>query len=161
MKGTEVELFSDIFLLFALAAMTVLIVTFIYYAWIAYSIESYLGDVGTRRVALTLFFYPVKYDSTFLTFLELTDNGVPMKDLLTLAAIQEDTEIWYNGENIDVSDISKEFLDDMLDRPYLLKISNPEVIIASSGELSTRLQKMSTKLFDFDGDPILLELYVD
>jgi hypothetical protein len=160
MKG--VELFSDIFLLFVLMAATVLIVAFVYYAWLAYGIESALGLVNPRKIEMRILYYPVKYDSTLLTFLELTDtnSGLQMKKLLIAAAIQSNTDIWIEGNSIDVSRVSERFLDDMITGSYVLKTSDPEMIIAEDGKVSTTLQKVSTKLFDLDGYPVDLELYV-
>jgi len=157
MKG--ISIFSDVFLLFALLAITILMVTFIYIMWLTYGVESLSGLTQTRKVALNLFFKPVKYDSVFLSFLELTNNGIPMKTLLEEVLIQNSTNVWIKGEYIDVSSVSSNFLQKLIDKPYILKLTNPEIIVAQSG-YSKSYQKITTKLFSVDGSEHSLEFYV-
>jgi hypothetical protein len=159
MKG--VSLLSDMFLMFALAAIVILMVTFIYYLWLARGVESALGMTGPQKIAITLFFKPVKYDSAFLSFLELntTDDGIPMKVLLEQAAIQNSTKVWINGETIDVSAKVNELLPKMINSTYILKITEPEIVIAEKGS-SKSFEKTTVKLFLLDGKYRDLELYV-
>lgn len=157
MKGFT--LLSDIFMLFTLIGVSVLMVTFVYVIWLTHGTLSKLGITGPQQIALTLFYKPVQYDSTLMSFLELTNSSIPMKDLLEQVAIQNSTYIWLNGESIDVSSVSNRFMKEILNRPYILKIVKPEITIASNG-FSKSYEKISTKLFLLDGKYVSLEFYV-
>jgi hypothetical protein len=162
MKG--IEIFSDLFLLFMLIIVVIIMTTLI---WILTEIRVVASDVGavrSRDVDIRILFNPVRYDSALLTLLELRDPtwGIPMKKLLNAAAIQNTTNVWLPEAKsfINVSARSKTFLDEILNgKIYLLKIRDPEIIIAEFGSSST-LQKTSTELFLLNGKTVDLELYV-
>jgi hypothetical protein len=127
-----------------------------------------VGTARPRDVNIRILFNPVRYDSALLTFLELRDPtyGISMKKLLNLVAIQNNSRVWVpeinggSGGFVDVSVASKNILDEILNgKIYLLKIRDPEIIIAESGTSST-FQKTSIELFLLNGKTADLEFYV-
>lgn len=159
MKG--IELLSDLFILFMLIIIVILMCGLIWAFTLIYGVESSLGLVNPRQVTLRILFQPLKYESVLLTFLELEHQEMPMKKILNVVAIQGTTDIWIDGKTIDAKSVSEGFLTEILEeKTYLLKTINPEIIIARSSTLSSSLQKVSTKLFLLDGESINLELYV-
>jgi hypothetical protein len=166
MKG--IEMFSDLFLLFMLVIVIIIMTTLI---WVLTEVRVAAYGVGTARprdVNIRILFNPVRYDSALLTFLELRDPtyGISMKKLLNLVAIQNNSRVWVpeinggSGGFVDVSVASKNILDEILNgKIYLLKIRDPEIIIAESGTSST-FQKTSIELFLLNGKTADLEFYV-
>ena len=159
MKG--MELLSDLFALFMLIIVIMIICALV---WIFTEIRV-VGStfVHPREATINLLFNPVKYESAFLAFLELDYQGVKMKKLINLVAIQNRVNVWVPelGKFLDVSSVSKTKLDYILpDNKFLLKIRDPEIIIVDAPDLSY-LQKVSTELFLLDGKIVDLEFYVD
>jgi len=165
MKG--IALFADLLSLLMLLAiimfMTILVWSFI----IIHQVEANFGIASPRVVELTLFYYPLKYDTTMLALLEYNYNGIPMKKIFEVAAIQESSKVWIEGQEIDVAQISKSFLSSRIDKTYLLKIVLPtkeiEIIensIPYSSSKPTSIQETSTKLFLLDGEVADLKLLV-
>jgi hypothetical protein len=162
MKG--IESLSDLFLLFMLIIVVIIMTTLIWVLTEIRVVASSVGALRARDVDIRILFNPVRYDSALLTLLELRDPtwGIPMKKLLNAVAIQNTTNVWLPEAKsfIDVSAISKTFLDEILNgKVCLLKIRDPEIIIYKSGTAST-LQKTSTELFLLNGKIVDLELYV-
>lgn len=166
MKG--MELLSDLFSLFMLIIVIMLITALI---WVFTEIRV-VGStfVKPRQATINIFFNPVRYESAFLTFLELKHKGIPMKKLLNLAVIQNTTNVWvpeiFNpalgtyGDFVNVSTVSRSFFNDILNgKTCLLKIRNPEIIIVD-GSGPRYWQKVSMELFSLNGKPVDLELYV-
>lgn len=163
MKG--ITLLSDIFLIFALLALTVITTLFIWYLIIIYEVESALNVATPRNVELKLFFKPVKYDNIMLSFLEYEYESIPMKKIVSAVAIQNSTDIWIEGKFIDAKAVSENLLSKVIDKEYLLKISPQEIQLAKSGDLVStgpplEIQKISTELFLLDGEAIDLQLFV-
>ncbi len=160
MKG--IELLSDLFTLFMLIIIIMIMVSLI---WIFTEIKIVAygtGLVKARDVTIRILFNPVKYDSVLLTFLELRSQNMPIKKILNAVAIQNTTKPWMPETRsfIDAAQISNNILNQLLTgKSYLLKIRDPEVIIAKSGN-SYDWQKSSTELFLLNGKPVDLELYV-
>jgi len=157
MKG--VTLFSDLFVLFILIVVVILMCGLIWVFTMIYSVEATLGFANPREVTLRIFFNPLKYESVLLSFLELKHQEISMKEILTLVAIQNNTNIWVDGKNIDAKAVSEDFLGKMLEKPYLLKTVDPQITIASYS-YSSSWQKISTKLFLLNGEAVDLEFYV-
>jgi hypothetical protein len=164
MKG--IEMFSDLFLLFMLVIVIIIMTTLI---WVLTEVRVVAYGVGAatpKDVNIRILFNPVRYDSALLTFLELREptSGIPMKKLLNAVAIQNTTNVWLPETKsfIDVSGNSTAFLNEILNgRIYLLKIRDPEIIIAESGTLSTStIQKTSIELFLLNGKTADLDFYV-
>ena len=134
-------------------------------------IEALLGlgpaAAGTREVTIRTLLKPTIDDSALLTFLEMEYNGISMKRILTAVAIQENTKIWIDGGFIDAEQAAMNFLGHadsgiLKGRKYLLKIREPEIVIAKSLEMvPARSQKVSTELFLLDGSSVSLVLYTD
>jgi hypothetical protein len=161
MKG--IELLSDLFSVFMLIIIIIIMVGLI---WIFTEIKFVAygtGLVKARDVTIRILFNPVKYDSVLLTFLELRPQGIPMKKILNAAAIQNTTRPWMpeTSSFVNAAQISYDILSQQLltGKSYLLKIRNPEIVIAQSGN-SYDWQKTSTELFLLNGKPVDLELYV-
>jgi hypothetical protein len=157
MKG--ITLFSDLFVLFMLIVVIILMCSLVWVFTEIYGVEASLGLVSPRTVTLRIFFNPIKYESALSAFLELKYEGMSMKKILNVVAIQKNTNIWIDGKSIDATQVSKTFLDQMINKPYLLKIREPEIVIASSLS-ALNWQKVSTKLFLLDGKYVDLEFYV-
>jgi hypothetical protein len=164
MKG--VTLISDVFLLVALIAVTVIMSLFIWALIYIFQVESKLTPGGmptTRNVELKLFLKPVTYNALMSAFLEYPYQGIPMKKILTAVAVQGSTDIWLDGKFIDAKAVSQSFLTPQIDKYYLLKIGDIEV--ASNGLLTpstvpTGLQKVSTNLFLLNGEKTYLQFFV-
>ena len=81
MKG--VEIFADLFLTILIVVEVILMVGIIWVFQIIYGVESQTGitDVfdNPRQVSLNILFKPSKYESTFLTFLELDCKNCAQK----------------------------------------------------------------------------------
>ena len=165
MKG--ISLFADfvslIILLAIIMFMTILVWSFI----ILQTVEERFGVTTPRTVELTLFYLPMKYDTALLAFLEYNYDGVPMKKIIEAAAIQESTNVWIEGKNIDLETASGNFLLSKIENPFLLKIvlPNKEIIIIDNKIKSpitkpTSLQESSTKLFLLNGEIGELKLLV-
>ena len=159
MKG--ITLLSDFFLLIILIIVIIMMSGLLWVIMLIYGVEAQLGFVNPREVTLRVLFNPLKYESVLLTFLELEHQGIRMKKILNSVAIQNSLNVWVDGKPIDASEVSEEFLNQLLEgRTYLLKIVKPEIIIAKSTVLSSSLQKTSTKLFLLNGNFVELEFYV-
>ncbi len=160
MKG--IELLSDLFSVFVLIIIIIIMVSLI---WIFTEIKFVAygtGLVKARDVTIRILFNSVKYDSVLLTFLELRPQGIPMKKILNAAAIQNTTRPWMpeTSSFVNAAQMSDDVLNQLLEgKSYLLKIRNPEIVIAQSGN-SYDWQKTSTELFLLNGKPVDLELYV-
>jgi hypothetical protein len=160
MKG--IFLLSSLFSILILIIVIVLMSSLIWIFTEIYGVEANMGLVNPREVKIRILFNPAKYESVLLSFLELEHQGMPMKKILNAVVIQNDAEAWMTEikDFIDVSKISSDFLNQMLDgKPYLLKIREPELIISSFSE-SSIWQKVSTKVFLLDGSDIDVELYI-
>lgn len=152
-----VTLLGKIFTLFVLMAVGIMMTTFIFLA------TTYTGNTHRFDVTIRIFYLPIKYDLALSSFLETTDpqTGLPMKRILTAAAIQRNGIVSIPPYQIDVKDVADPILSDILKRPYLLKLANPELKLAGSEVgLTGKLQKVSTNLFGLDGSSADLELYV-
>lgn len=162
MKG----IIAGIFLLIMLIIVVLLISGLIWVFTGIYGVESHLGLAGPREVALNVLFKQTTLESTLLSFLELEYQGIPMKKILNAVVIQCKTDVWVENEFINAEEAAKHYFEDPVEgmlksKRYLLKIRNPEIIIAKSEDLPRSLQKVSTKLFLLNGDDVDLELYVD
>jgi hypothetical protein len=154
-----------------LVLMTIMIVLIVSgLIWVfteIYGVSAKLGLVNPREVTLRVFFKPLEDDSVMLSLLEHEyvsgSTRIPMKRILNAVAIQGTTSIWLDNNFIDVKSEVGGILNKVyFDRGYLLKISNPELIIASSQRgVKKDLQTVSTKLFLLDGKTIDLQLLVD
>jgi len=159
MKG--VSLFSDIFMLFVLMATMILISGLLWSVMVAYT----LGFDSERNVAIGYFEAPLRNDGTLLAFLETTVDGIPLKTLVAQAAVEGSPIINHNGVDYDLEEISRETLNKIYkskfykDKKYLLKITNPEIVLAKSNKLPTTEQKTSVKLLT-PVDTTGLEFYV-
>ena len=161
MKG--VTIISDIFLLIMSLALTILMVGFIYAMIFIHGVEAQLGVASPRSVEYEVLFNPVEYDTTLLAYLEYKYEGIPMKKVLNAVAIQRKRIIWIDGKSVNAKIVSEDYFKDLITRPYLLKIREPEIHIAKSGVLPAApatIQKISTKLFLLNGESVDLELYV-
>jgi hypothetical protein len=160
MKG--IFLLSSLFLFILLIIVVIMMSSLIWIFTEIYGVEARLGLANPREVIIKILFNPARYESALLALLELEYQGIPMKKILNAVAIQNNTTIWLPEihDFIDASEISNDFLNQLLEgRSYLLKIREPEIIIASFSKSST-LQKVSTKIFLLNGEPVDLELYV-
>jgi len=160
MKGMDI--FADLFTVFMLLVTIIITCSLIWIFTEIYVISSSLGYVRPREASVTVLYNPVRYESTLLTFLELREQGIPMKKILNAVAIQNRTNVWMTEihDFIDASAVSKTMLDQLLPgKAYLLKIREPEIIICKSGK-SSYWQKTSTDLFLLNGNPVDLEFYV-
>jgi len=173
MKG--VTLFADLFLLVILMVEIILMVGIIWIFQLIYGVESQMGITdyfdNPRQVSLNILYKPTKYESTFLSFLELDcrrcSQKISMKEIMNAVAIQGRTDIELYGESIDASLASGELLGDLLENKereqkldYLLKIRDPELIISKTDDLPQQLQKVSTNIPLLNGEIVDLELYV-
>ncbi|MBU0757928.1 MAG: hypothetical protein KKF44_07695 [Nanoarchaeota archaeon] len=165
MKGFQ--LFSDIFSIFVLLGVIMLSMLILWAFILLYNVETNLGVATTRTVELTLFFNPVRYDTTLLSLMEYENNGMPIKKILNAVAIQENTVVWLEGNLIDLSSVCENFLSSRIDEPYLLKAvtGTREIIIVQENMPSLprtplRVQESSTKLFTLDGTDVELKLWV-
>lgn len=146
--------------------VTILMSALIWVFTIIYGVEASFGVVNPRTVTLNVFFKPVNYESAFLAFLEsdyISSSGknIPMKKILNAVVIQNKTDIWLEGEPINAKSASENLLNEMIDKPYLLKIAKPEIKIAeSAAALPPNVQKISTNLFLLNGNYVELEFYV-
>jgi len=164
MKG--ITLFSDIFSIFVLIGVIMLATLLIWAFIVIYSFEAQLGVATPRTVELTLFFNPLKYDTTIMSLLEYEYEGIPMKKILNAVAIQENTTVWIENKIIDASLVVENFLSSRIDEPFMLKMILPsrEIIIVEEvmppipGPLY--VQETSTKLFLLDGRNVELKLLV-
>jgi len=164
MKG--ITLFSDVFSLFVLIGVIMLASVLLWAFIVVYNVQEKLGFVNPRIVELTLLFNPIKYDMTIISLLEYEYNGIPIKKILNAVAIQENTTVWIEGEEIDASIVCENFLSSRIDEPYMLKIiPKQELIIVgqimpSIPETPLHVQETSTKLFLLDGENVELKLLV-
>jgi hypothetical protein len=165
MKG--IDLFATTFSILILLAMIMLMTLLVWSFIIVHQVEADFHIANPRTVELTIFYLPVKYDSTIMAFLEYKDNGLPMKKILEAAAIQEDTNIWIEGKSIDVTVASKNFLLSRINKPFILKLVLPdkEIKIIDNNILSsistpTAIQETSAKLFLLNGEIAELKLLV-
>jgi len=164
MKG--IDLLADIFLFIVLLMVTILMSALIWVFTVVYGVEASFGLVNPRTVTMTVLFKPINYESTFISFLEcdyVAPSGrvIPMKKILNAVAIQNTTIIWLDGESIDAEATTTTLLNKMSDKPYLLKIVKPEIIIAEHNfQQLQQFQKTNTKLFLLNGNYVDLEFYV-
>jgi hypothetical protein len=165
MKG--ISLFADILSVLFLLAFVMFSTLIIWSFIVIHQVEVNLNIATPRTVELTLFYLPVKYDTTLLAFLEYQYDGLSMKKILEAAAIQESTNIWIEGKDIDVRAASKTFLLSRIDKPFILKIILPdkeikiiENEIKSSVSKPTTIQETTTKLFLLNGEVADLKLSV-
>lgn len=164
MKGSS--MFGDMFMLFVLIVMMLLISAMLWAVVMSYA----LGQRADRDVKMEVFEYPVKNDGTLLAFLETTHDGVPMRNLISLAAMEKNHMITYNGKSYDLKILCDLVLDQaMIDyyrgiggasKKYMLKLNTePEIILATNGEIRSD-DKVVVKIFGID-DSYNLEFYVD
>ncbi len=149
-------------MILAIMGTAAIMITIIWAMMQVRGIDAFLGIYAPRNVELKIHSNPTKYDAMILTFLEYEHEGIPMKKILNAVAIQDNTNIWIDDKWIDVKLVSEEFLGREIDRPYLLKIRDPELEIASSGDeiVVMGIQKVSQKVFLLDGEGVDLELYI-
>lgn len=165
MKG--ISLLSDLFMLFALISVTIMMTLFLWYLILIYEFALQPAGMSTTRdVTLRLLIEPADYDSTMLAFLELKHQGITMKRLLNAAAIQGSTDIWIDGKDIDLAAVAESALTPMIENDYILKIaSQPEINVVThgawvSGNTPMGLQEVSTDLFLLNGGAVELQLLV-
>lgn len=164
MKG--ITLVSDIFLLIALLAITVIMSLVIWLLILTFQVESKFAPGGmptTRGVELELFIKPDTYNSLMSAFLEYEHKGISMKKILETVAIQENINVWLEGKGINATLVSESFLAPQINNDYILKIG--DITVAKSGSFSSEtstlsLQKVSTILFDLNGKEVYMQLFV-
>jgi len=164
MKG--ITLLGDVFLLISLLAIVVILSLFVWALIYMFQVESKFTPGGmptTRDVEIKLFLNPINYDNLMLSFLEYDYQGIPMKKILNAVAIQGKTDIWLDGNSINATVVSEQFLTPMITKYYLLKLG--DIIVAENGILAnenvpTGIQKVSTYLFLLDGEKVNLQLFV-
>jgi hypothetical protein len=159
MKG--ITLLQDTFMILAIMGTAAIMIAIIWAMMSIRGIDAYLGLYSPRRIEINVLSNPTKYDAMLLSFLEYEYQGMPMKKLLNAVAIQGKTDIWIDGKTIDVRSVSENFLK-KLKRPYLLKMRNPEIIIAeSNNEIYVMdIQKVSEDIFLLNGEVAQIELYI-
>jgi hypothetical protein len=165
MKG--ISLMSDVFLIFALLSITVILTTIIWVLIIVHEAESRLFIASPRNVELRLFTMPLEYETTLLAFLEFEKDGIKMKKLLEAAAIQHSTTVWVDGKTVDVKAASDEFLQPIINKDYVLRIccgslevKISEFVKSTSLPVPLPTQKASAELFLLDGKTVNLQLFV-
>lgn len=158
MKGST--FMGDFFLFIMILVFTVLMGIFIWAVMIIQGVEAQMDIISPRNLELTVLFKPIKYESTLMAFLEAEYRGISMKRIINAVAIQETTDIWIDGKFIDVKRISEDFLK-IIEKPYLLKIRYPEIILAEGGQVEGYIQKVSTNVFLLNGESVDLELYIE
>ena len=163
MKG--ISILASLFLVMMLIMVILLVSGLIWVFTEIYGVGAKLGLINPREVTLRIFFKPVEDESVLLSFLECKYNGIQMKRILNAVAIQGTTNIWLDNEFIDAKIASEYFLNRVYAEKgygYILKISDPEIIIADSAiPIKKELQTVSTKLFLLDGKNVNLQLLVD
>lgn len=165
MKGFQ--LFADVFSIFVLLGVIMLSMLILWAFIVLYNIELNLGIANTRTVELTLFFNPMKYDTTLMSLLEYEYDGIPIRKILNAVAIQENSIIWLDDKLIDTGSVCQGFLSSRIDEPYILKIvfGEKEILIVNNEmplvpHTPLRFQESSTKLFSLDGTDVELKLLV-
>ena len=108
MKGFQ--LFADVFSIFVLLGVIMLSMLILWAFIVLYNIELNLGIANTRTVELTLFFNPMKYDTTLMSLLEYEYDGIPIRKILNAVAIQENSIIWLDDKLIDTGSVCQGFL---------------------------------------------------
>ena len=156
MKG--VSILSDMFWIFALLGTIIFVTTFIYYTWLAYGITSRLGQTGPREINLQLFIKPVEYNSALLALLETHYDGIPIKRILNAVATQENKIVYIDDKQINAEEAVVQNMN--IQRAYLIRTVDPEVVIAQNGVLKGALVKLTTQIFSINGKPTTLEFYV-
>jgi hypothetical protein len=161
MKG--MDFWAELYTFFITIISIIIVCTLLLIVTQIAMVGNLLGITSARGAAITVFYKPVTYETTLLTFTELSYDNIPMKRILNAVAIQRTTSPWMPEANNFVD--ADAAADDLLDKTilggkiYLLKIRDPEIIITSSGQASV-WQKVSTELFLLNGQPVDLELYV-
>lgn len=161
-------MFADMFSIFVLIATIILMTLLVWGFIIIYEIESFGDFANPRTVELTMFTYPVKYDSMMLSFLEYEYESIPMREILNAVAIQESKDVWIKGKWIDVSIPTEDFFDPKIDKPFILRMQagDKEVnilwsdVIPTSETTPLNIQKTSIDLFTLNGEVAYLELLV-
>lgn len=155
MKG--MSLFSDLFMVFALIAVSLLFTAFL---WAVVTVYTIAGP-NAREITIYAFDYPIKNDGSLLALLEFTSNGIPMKELITQAAIQQSSSITYKGNDYDIKTISEGYLDEMFPgKKYLFVLRDPEIKLGETDTLSDTLSIVSTDIFLPNNKKVELELLV-
>ena len=153
-------MFSDIFMLFVLIVIMLAVSAMLWAVVVTYG----MGVRGDRDVILRVGELPVKNDGTLLAFLETTHNGIPMKDLITLAVLEgSDIDDFFELKEISNSVLDQVFVDyytsnQKSPKKYLLHLTNPDIILASNGEIITD-DKVTVKIIGISKSSSL-ELYV-
>jgi len=160
---------NDLFLLFVLIGLVIMMTALVWGIIFIHGVAAQLNLHSPRNVEFTVLLNPVKYDTTLSAFLEYEYQGIPVKKIINAAVIQEKvTDIWVDGNFIDMQTVSDEFFsraldednDGTIDNPYLLKTRNPELILGEYEILTSNLQKVSTKVFLLEGESVDLDFYV-
>ncbi len=169
MRGFSI--YGDLFSIFVLIA-TIMIVSLLVWSFIIIQESFSLLQMDTpRRVELTMFTYPIKYDSMMLAFLEYEYDGIPIKRALNAVAIQGNPVVWLEGKWIDTTAAAEEYF--MIDPPkiskaFLLRIQSldMEIKVFEEGDFLVssieplRFQKTSIDMFSLNGELVYLELFV-
>lgn len=169
MKGVEL-IASIIAFLFLFAVSFVLIGLVIYVDNVVRPLTH-----STYQLVVSPIHQPIKYETLLLAYLETTDNGVPMKKILTEAANQDKPGTSSNPAYVDGVAVDnlleysqKIFSNWMGNSPYVLvlRIDDHEYILSEDREgfpLNDRdilnVRKISTKIFSPNHDSSL-DLYV-
>ena len=161
MKG--IVFLSDTFLLLVMLAVIVIMTVGILAIIQTHGVLGSQLPSSPRIVSVRMMFVPIKYETTLLAFLELEHQGIQMKKIFGAMMIQGKTTIWLEGKTINVKGVTETLLSQMIDRPYLFRIEEEEIV--KSGSLyavyaPSYVQKVTTKLFLLNGDDVNLELYV-
>ena len=156
MKQKGLGLFSATFLFLVMIIFGTAIVTAVLYA--------VLLDLQIIRINVTVNVLqePIKTDAALLSFLEVkTSEGIPMKELVVAAASQgRGKDILVRGKVLSPKLEMEENLKELTgSSSFLLRTTEPEVIIAGDSELLTRrINSASVPIVLSDGSTTVLEL---
>ena len=156
MKQKGLGLFSATFLFLVMIIFGTAIVTAVLYA--------VLLDLQIIRINVTVNVLqePIKTDAALLSFLEVkTSEGIPMKELVVAAASQgRGKDILVRGKVLSPKLEMEENLKELTgSSSFLLRTTEPEVIIAGDSDLLTRrINSASVPIVLSDGSTTVLEL---
>ncbi|MBI4015793.1 MAG: hypothetical protein HY362_03705 [Candidatus Aenigmarchaeota archaeon] len=156
MKQKGIGLFSATFLFLVMIIFGTAIVTAVFYA--------VLLDIQLVRISVTVNVLqePVKTDAALLSFLEVkTPEGIQMKELVVAAASQgRGKDILVRGKVLNPKTEMEEDLKELTgSSSFLLRTTEPEVIIAGDSDLLTRrINSASVPVVLADGSVTKLEL---
>ena len=161
-------MFADMFSIFVLIATIILMTLLVWGFIIIYEVESFGGFANPRTVKLTMFTYPIKYDSMMLSFLEYEYDGISMREILNAVAVQESKDVWIRGVWIDMSIATEDFFDPKIEKPFILRMQSGENeinilwsdIMPVSQDAPLNIQKTSIDFFTLNGEVAYLELLV-